>query len=100
MEEFPAAHEPQAHRIERLSYMELAQMELRLARATPGPWKPHHDQVIAREDVLADICCGDLEQSLADAHFISCARQDVERLTREVRALWQELQDRRCADGD
>lgn len=75
----------------RLRPYELAQMELRLARATPGPWVAHHDQVLADEDVVADICCAALEQSLADAHFISSARQDVERLTQEIRTLWEEL---------
>lgn len=76
----------------RLSQIELAQIELRLARATPGPWLARHDQVYASDDVLADICCAALEQSLHDALFISSARGDIERLTREVRALWEELE--------
>lgn len=99
MEDFPPTNEERRDGSHRLSLFELAQIELRLARATPGPWRPHHDQVLARDDdVLADVCCSELEQSLADAYFISCAREDVARLTREVRQLWEELQALRDAD--
>jgi hypothetical protein len=75
----------------RLSELDLLAIENRLKVATPGPWHADADQVFAREEVLADICCGEIDQAMKDALFFAHAREDIERLLVEVRALRQEL---------
>jgi hypothetical protein len=75
----------------RLSEAELVEIEQRLKRTSAGPWHSEADQVFAREEVLADICCGEIDQAMADATFFAHSRVDVERLLVEVRALQQEL---------
>jgi hypothetical protein len=75
----------------RLSPQDLADIERRLSSATPGPWRAEQDQVYAANEVLADICCGEIEQAIADAVFVAAARDDVARLLAEVRALTAEL---------
>jgi hypothetical protein len=75
----------------RLSEPELQSIEERLKQTTPGPWHSEADQVFANDEVLADICCGAIEQAMADAVFFAHARDDVERLLVEVRYLREEL---------
>ena len=75
----------------RLTDPELQAIEERLKGTTPGPWHSEDDQVFARDEVLADICCGAIEQAMADASFFAHSRDDVERLLVEVRHLRQEL---------
>ncbi|HVE84587.1 MAG TPA: hypothetical protein VND93_17140 [Myxococcales bacterium] len=71
--------------------LELAAIEARLKQTTPGPWHSEADQVFAREEVLADICCGEIDQAMADATFFAHCREDVERLLVEVHFLRDEL---------
>lgn len=75
----------------RLSPQDLADIERRLSSATSGPWRAEQDQVFAADEVLADICCGEINQAIADALFVAAARDDVARLLAEVRALHEEL---------
>jgi len=75
----------------RLSEPELQAIEDRLKDTSPGPWHSEGDQVFARDEVLADICCGAIEQAMADATFFAHSRDDVERLLVEVRFLHEEL---------
>lgn len=75
----------------RLSDAELQAIEERLKLVSPGPWHSEADQVFARDEVLADICCGAIEQAMADATFFAHSRDDVERLLVEVRHLHEEL---------
>lgn len=75
----------------RLSEPELQAIEDRLKHTSPGPWHSEADQVFARDEVLADICCGAIEQAMADATFFAHSREDVERLLVEVRFLHDEL---------
>ena len=75
----------------RLSESELQAIQDRLKAASPGPWHSEADQVFARDEVLADICCGAIEQAMADAAFFAHSRDDVERLLVEVRSLHEEL---------
>lgn len=66
-------------------------IEDRLKVATKGPWHSDADQVFAGDEVLADICCGEIDQAMKDAAFFAHAREDVERLLVEVRALREDL---------
>jgi len=75
----------------RLTEPELQAIEDRLKQTSPGPWHSEADQVFARDEVLADICCGAIEQAMADAAFFAHCREDVERLLVEVRSLRDEL---------
>jgi len=75
----------------RLTEPELQAIEDRLKQTSPGPWHSEADQVFARDEVLADICCGAIEQAMADATFVAHSREDVERLLVEVRYLRGEL---------
>ena len=75
----------------RLSDLDLAAIEERLKVASPGPWHSDADQVFAGSEVLADICCGEIEQAMADALFIAHSRDDMVRLLVEVRHLREEL---------
>ena len=75
----------------RLNDQELAAIEERLQQASPGPWHAEDDQVFSRGEVLADICCGEIEQAMRDAVFFANARADVERLLITVRQLRDEL---------
>lgn len=83
-----------------LSEAELAEIELRAAAATPGPWRSF---VEGRDHTAGSsfISTGeegsrgeDIEltgATVADQDFIAAARQDVPRLIAEVRALKQML---------
>jgi hypothetical protein len=75
----------------RLSEPELVAIEERLKATSPGPWHSEADQVFARDEVLADVCCGAIEQAMADATFFAHSRDDMERLLVEVRFLHEEL---------
>jgi len=75
----------------RLSEAELVAIEQRLEQTTPGPWHSDEDQVFVGEEVLADVCCGEIDRAVADATFLAHTRADVEHLLAEVRALQHEL---------
>lgn len=75
----------------RLSEPELQAIQDRLKQTSPGPWHSEGDQVFTRDEVLADICCGAIEQAMADATFFAHSREDVERLLVEVHFLREEL---------
>ncbi|HYV48204.1 MAG TPA: hypothetical protein VFA20_25265 [Myxococcaceae bacterium] len=75
----------------RLTEPELRAIEERLKATSPGPWHSEADQVFSRDEVLADICCGAIEQAMADATFFAHSRDDVERLLVEIHALRDEL---------
>jgi hypothetical protein len=79
----------------RLTDPELRAIEERLKATSPGPWHSEADQVFARDEVLADICCGAIEQAMADATFFAHSREDVERLLVEIQALKDELKQHR-----
>jgi hypothetical protein len=83
----------------RLSDAELQAIEDRLKATSPGPWHSDADQVFARDEVLADICCGAIEQAMADATFFAHSREDVERLLVEVRHLREEVNRHRGRAG-
>jgi hypothetical protein len=76
----------------RLNDAELEAIEKRLEASSKGPWHAEDDQVLTGKDVLCDVCCGEIEQAVADAVFLAHTREDVERLLVEVRSLKQELQ--------
>jgi hypothetical protein len=75
----------------RLTQEELLAIQTRLSKSSRGPWRAEDDQVFSRDDVLADICCGEISQALADAVFVASSREDIERLLAEVKLLQKEL---------
>lgn len=80
-----------------LSLEDLAEIEARCQAATPGPWEVLSDPQVAcawlnaasGEDnaAIALFDYRSLEVNLANSHFAAAAREDLPRLTAEVRQL-------------
>lgn len=51
-------------------------------KATPGPWEPRHDELVAKDGntVAIFLCCGGQEVNAANAHLIAAAPELYEAL--------------------